>query len=194
MSQRTSDNLDLSDTMAIPEDNTDLRRSGTLAGKFADIVDDLVGAALEPGGNAARVWDGGRGDTLAFAVKTTHVGGLGWRLSRGEREYLSLCRMGGVERSCGCRKVCGGISVLARKSWQYGRQRSQCVQFSISCILKVLEMLHFFSSPLHSRYPSSKSPVHTEPTCKWCLPGLSKVLGPHRRAEFWMLLLMRVER
>ncbi|KAG9796195.1 hypothetical protein KCU88_g435, partial [Aureobasidium melanogenum] len=70
----TSDDLDLGDTMAVSKDNTDLRRSGTLSGEFADVVDDRLRGALEPRGHAARVWDGRSTDTLSLAVKTTHGG------------------------------------------------------------------------------------------------------------------------
>jgi hypothetical protein len=75
--------------VAITEDDTDLRRCGTLASQFVDVVDDLVGAALEPGRDGTRVWDGRRGDTLAFAVKATHVGGWVW-LSRKRIVALSM--------------------------------------------------------------------------------------------------------
>lgn len=71
----TSDDLDLSNTMAVSEDNTDLRWSGTLSGESADVLDDGLGGALEPGGHRSRVWDGRGADTLSFAVKTTHDDG-----------------------------------------------------------------------------------------------------------------------
>lgn len=45
----TSNDLDLGDTMAVTQDNTDLRRGGTLSGEFADLVDDGFRRALEPG-------------------------------------------------------------------------------------------------------------------------------------------------
>lgn len=76
----TGDDLDLSDTMAVSEDNTDLRRGGTFSGESADVLDDGLGGALEPGGHGSRVWDGRGTDTLSFAVKTTHDDGC-WRLS-----------------------------------------------------------------------------------------------------------------
>lgn len=34
--------------MGITEDNTNLRRGGTLLGELADLLDDLVGGGLEP--------------------------------------------------------------------------------------------------------------------------------------------------
>ena len=67
--------------MAISQDDTDLRRGSTLTGELADVVDDGVGRALEPCRHAARVGDGGGGDTLALAVEATHVGGgMGCRI------------------------------------------------------------------------------------------------------------------
>jgi hypothetical protein len=47
----TSDDLDLSDTMAVSEDNTDLRRSSTFPGESADVLDNCLWGALEPGGH-----------------------------------------------------------------------------------------------------------------------------------------------
>ena len=74
----TGHNLDLGNTVAVPQDNTDLRRGGTLPGQLADLVDDLVGGGLQPRRRGARVWDGRVGDTLALAVQTTHFdGGVG---------------------------------------------------------------------------------------------------------------------
>lgn len=40
-SKHTSDNLDLSDTVGVTEDNTDLGWSCALLGKLADLVDNL---------------------------------------------------------------------------------------------------------------------------------------------------------
>lgn len=58
--------------MRVTEDNTNLRRSSTLLSELADLVDDLVGGGLEPGRGGARVGDGGGGNALSLAVKTTH--------------------------------------------------------------------------------------------------------------------------
>lgn len=69
---RTSNNLDLGNTVGVTEDNTDLGRSGTLLGQLADVVNNLVGGGLEPRGSGAGVGDGGGGNALALAVKTTH--------------------------------------------------------------------------------------------------------------------------
>ena len=56
--ERTSDNLDLGDTVGVTEDNTDLGRSGTLTGELADLVDDLLGGGLQPCRRSARVGQG----------------------------------------------------------------------------------------------------------------------------------------
>lgn len=69
----TSNNLHLSNAVAVTEDNTDLRRSSTLLCQLADLVNDLIGSGLEPRRWVAGVWDGGGRDTLALAVKTTHL-------------------------------------------------------------------------------------------------------------------------
>lgn len=62
--------------MGITEDDTNLRRGSTLSGELADLLDDLLGSGLQPAGSDAAVGDGGGGDTLALAVKSTHVGGV----------------------------------------------------------------------------------------------------------------------
>jgi len=87
-----SNNLHLRDTMAISQDNTDLGRGGTLAGQLADVVDDLVGRALEPSGHAARVRDGGGGNTLALAVEATHVRRFVWVVVWSKREGVDVWR------------------------------------------------------------------------------------------------------
>jgi len=53
----TGDDLDLGDTVAVAEDDTDLRGSGTLLRELADLVDDLLGGGLEPRRSGARVRD-----------------------------------------------------------------------------------------------------------------------------------------
>lgn len=45
---RTSNNLDLGNSVGITEDNTNLRRGGTLLGELADLLHDLLGTSLEP--------------------------------------------------------------------------------------------------------------------------------------------------
>lgn len=59
--------------MGVTQDNTDLRRSGTLLGELADLVDDLLGSGLHPRRSGARVGDGGGRNALALAVKSTHL-------------------------------------------------------------------------------------------------------------------------
>jgi len=54
----TSDHLDLRNTVRISEDDTDLRWSGTLLRKLADLVDNLLGGGLEPRRRGSGVWDG----------------------------------------------------------------------------------------------------------------------------------------
>lgn len=58
--------------MAVTENNTNLRRSSTLLGQFADLVNDLIGGGLQPRWGVAGEWDGRGGDTLALGVKSTH--------------------------------------------------------------------------------------------------------------------------
>lgn len=58
--------------MAVTEDNTDLRGGGTLLRELADVVNDLLGGGLQPRRRGTRVGDGGRGNALSLAVKTTH--------------------------------------------------------------------------------------------------------------------------
>lgn len=57
--QHTSDNLDLGNTVGVTENDTDLRRGSTLTGELADLVNDLVGGGLQPGGGLARVGESG---------------------------------------------------------------------------------------------------------------------------------------
>jgi hypothetical protein len=90
--RRTCDDFDLSDTVAVAQNNTDLRGCGTLAGELADVVDDLVGGRLEPGRNTAGVWDGGGGNALALAVKTTHVG-VCWAICRRGTSAMSRAEL-----------------------------------------------------------------------------------------------------
>ncbi len=76
LSQLTSNDLHLRNTVTIPQHNTNLRRGCTFPCKLADIVDDGLGGGLEPGGHGARIRDRGGADAFAFAVKTTHL--CGW--------------------------------------------------------------------------------------------------------------------
>ena len=100
--------------MRVTENDTDLRGSYTLPGQLADLVLDLGGGGLEPGGHGAGVRDGRVGDTLAVGVKTTHLDGVVVRsLSAGKvgvvLELTSALGVGEVccvlekdYRGCGC--------------------------------------------------------------------------------------------
>jgi len=68
--------LDLGNTVGVTEDHTDLRRGGTLLCELADLVNDLVGGGLEPGGGSARVGERRGADTLSLGMKTTHFDGI----------------------------------------------------------------------------------------------------------------------
>lgn len=72
--KHTSDNLDLSNTVGVTEDDTNLGGGSTLLSELADLVDDLLGGGLEPRGGVARVGDRGGRDALALGVKTAHFG------------------------------------------------------------------------------------------------------------------------
>lgn len=72
----TSHDLDLGNTVRVTENNTNLRRSGTLLGQLANLVNDLLGGGLEPCWRGARVWDGGGRNSLSVAVHATHLGDL----------------------------------------------------------------------------------------------------------------------
>lgn len=60
----TSDRLDLTNTMAITEDDTNLTGSDTLATQLANQVNSLIIGGLQPAGSTAVVGEGGSGDTL----------------------------------------------------------------------------------------------------------------------------------
>ena len=53
--KHTSDNLDLSDTVRVSEDDTDLRWGSTLLCELADLIHDLVGGGLQPRRRSSRV-------------------------------------------------------------------------------------------------------------------------------------------
>jgi hypothetical protein len=73
--EHTGHNLDLGNAMGVTENDTNLRGRSTLPGELADLLNDLVGGGLEPRRRSARVGEGGGRDTLALAVKTTHIVG-----------------------------------------------------------------------------------------------------------------------
>lgn len=68
----TSDNLHLSNSVGVTQDNTNLRRRRTLPGKLADLFNDLVRSGLEPAWRSPGVWDSRCRDSLSIGVKATH--------------------------------------------------------------------------------------------------------------------------
>lgn len=79
---RTSNDLDLGDTVGVSEDNTDLGWSCALLCELADLVDDLLRGGLEPRRRSARVWDGRGRYALSVGMKSTHFGGCRWSIER----------------------------------------------------------------------------------------------------------------
>lgn len=59
--------------MGVTENDTNLRGGGALPGELGDLLDDLVGGGLEPGGSGAGVGESGGRNALALAVKSTHL-------------------------------------------------------------------------------------------------------------------------
>ena len=60
--------------MAVPEDDTDLGRRQTLLGQLEDLLLDVVGGQLQPGGDCAAERQSRLGNTLARCVHATHGG------------------------------------------------------------------------------------------------------------------------
>ena len=58
-SRHTSNNLDLSNTVRISKDNTNLGWSSTLLRELANLVDDLLGGGLEPRRRSAGIGESG---------------------------------------------------------------------------------------------------------------------------------------
>jgi hypothetical protein len=54
----TGDETDLRDSVRVTESDTDLGRGETLAGKFDDVFDDIIGCSFEPGGRCSSVRKG----------------------------------------------------------------------------------------------------------------------------------------
>ena len=67
-----SDTLNLRDTVLISEDNTDLRRSGTLSGELADLLNEIGGGNLDPGWGSLSVRQRSTGNTFSLGVHSTH--------------------------------------------------------------------------------------------------------------------------
>lgn len=59
--------------MAIPQHDADLARGRALLGQLADLVLDLIGSDLKPGGWRAGVGDGGLGYAFAVGVEASHL-------------------------------------------------------------------------------------------------------------------------
>jgi hypothetical protein len=69
----TGNELDLTNTVGITEDDADLRGGETLLGELADQIGDLGGGGLQPRGRGALEGLGGARDTLTRSMHTTHV-------------------------------------------------------------------------------------------------------------------------
>ena len=61
---RASNVFDLTNTVGISQDNTNLRRSQTLLGQLANMLVNFLGADLQPAGGSSLVGEGTLGDTL----------------------------------------------------------------------------------------------------------------------------------
>ena len=68
----TSHKADLGDTVRVTEGNTNLGGRKTLASKFSDVLDDVLGRSLEPRGRSAAVGEGRGRNALAGSVHATH--------------------------------------------------------------------------------------------------------------------------
>ena len=68
--------LDLGNAVRVTKDLTNLGGSGTLLCELANLLNNLLGSSLQPGGRVARVRDGGSRYSLSVAVKTTHFRGF----------------------------------------------------------------------------------------------------------------------
>lgn len=109
--------LNLGNTVAVTENNTDLRRGGTLLGELADLLNNLLGGGLEPGRGSTAVGESGGRNALSLGVKTTHsvcvVKGGGW-LSKGGVVLVGTQKTAGG----GCRGIkyeSAGVRILG--SW-----------------------------------------------------------------------------
>jgi len=68
-----SDCLDLTDTLTVTKDNTDLAGGETLASELADALRDLSRGDLQPGRSSATVGNGRATHTVTRTVHTTHL-------------------------------------------------------------------------------------------------------------------------
>ena len=81
----SSDETDMGNTVTVSKDNTDLGRGQTLLGQLEDLILDILGCELQPGGDCAAIGEGGLGNTLAWCVHSTHDE---VRLKPGKKKYL----------------------------------------------------------------------------------------------------------
>ena len=72
----TSDKTNLGNTVTVSKDDANLGRGQTLLGQLEDLLLDVVGGQLQPGGDCAAERQSRLGNTLARCVHTTHDGGL----------------------------------------------------------------------------------------------------------------------
>lgn len=68
--------LDLSNTVGVAEDGTDLARGVALLGVLHDDVNNIASGGLAPGSRGALEGQSRLADTLPEGVHTTHVDGL----------------------------------------------------------------------------------------------------------------------
>lgn len=68
----TSHEADLGNTVAVPQDDTDLGGSQALPGELHDVVHDVVGSGLEPRRGSATVGESRRGCTIYFSAIQHH--------------------------------------------------------------------------------------------------------------------------
>ena len=68
----TGDESHLGDTVAVPENDSDLGRGQSLLGQLEDLLLDVVGGELQPVGDGATVGERRLRDALAGRVHTTH--------------------------------------------------------------------------------------------------------------------------
>lgn len=61
-----SDALDLGDSVAISESDTDLRRHVSLLGKLNNLLNEVLGLDFDPAWSGLSVWQASAGDTLAL--------------------------------------------------------------------------------------------------------------------------------
>lgn len=99
-SKHTSDNLDLGNAVRVSENDTNLRRSGTLSGELGDLLNDLVGGGLQPRRGSAGVGDRGGRNALSVAVKSTHLVGLALVMLRMRSWRRSIVKFPSSTRVC----------------------------------------------------------------------------------------------